>query len=217
MSSQMPQTGSWSSPPTPHMGTQAPELELSARVSCDICWWVHIQPSPLWWSCPSSSAYWWETSGLLHPRNGWKCWPLPHGMGCSMHQATRSWWWWMARSTSNATLASCAKISVPGLGQISVEILLLVHDNATPHTARNAHNFLAGEEVEIMQWPARRSKPHGTDLGPDGAVYQRYDNPPTTLARLREALLQAGGAVTLERIKVFVRSMPRRLRAVMAA
>ena len=32
---------------------------------------------------------------------------------------------------------------------------LLVHDNATPHTARNTRNFLAGEGVEIMQWSAR--------------------------------------------------------------
>ena len=74
-SSQMPQTDSWSSPPTPRVGTEAPELEPPALVSCDICWWVKVQPLPLWWSCPSSSACWWETNGLLHPRNRWKCRP----------------------------------------------------------------------------------------------------------------------------------------------
>ena len=36
----------------------------------------------------------------------------------SMHQANRSWWWWMQRSTSNATFASCAKISFPVLGEL---------------------------------------------------------------------------------------------------
>ena len=29
--------------------------------------------------------------------------------------------------------------------------LVLVHDNATPHTARNTRNILAGKEVEVMQ------------------------------------------------------------------
>ena len=54
--SQMSQTDSWSSPPTPNMGTQARELEPSKLVSCNICWWVQVQPLPLWWSCPSSPA-----------------------------------------------------------------------------------------------------------------------------------------------------------------
>ena len=35
-------------------------------------------------------------------------------------------------------------------------IFLLAHDNATSHTAQHAHNFLAGDEVEVMQWPAWR-------------------------------------------------------------
>ena len=80
--SQMPQSDSWSSSPTLRMGTQTPVLEPSALVSCDICWWVHVRPLPMWWSCPSSLVCWWETGGLLHPSNGWKCRPLSHGMGC---------------------------------------------------------------------------------------------------------------------------------------
>ena len=70
----------------------------------------------------------------------------------SMHQANRNWWWWMARSTSNATLASCAKTSFPGLGQLSKKNLCLY----TPQIARNTRNFLAGEEVDVMQRPAQR-------------------------------------------------------------
>ena len=31
---------------------------------------------------------------------------------------------------------------------------VLVHNNATSHTARKTSNFLAGNEVEIVQWPA---------------------------------------------------------------
>ena len=34
--------------------------------------------------------------------------------------------------------------------------IVLVHDNATPQIARNTRNFLAGEEVDVMQRPAQR-------------------------------------------------------------
>ena len=94
-----------------------------------------------------------------------------------------------------------------------------LHDNATPHTARNTCNFLAGEEVEVMAWPTQ-----SPDLNPIehiwdqmGLLIRNMDNPPTTVARLQGALLQAWGAVTPERVKVLVWSMPLRLRAVLAA
>ena len=96
---------------------------------------------------------------------------------------------------------------------------VLVHDNTTPHTARNMHNFLAGEEVEVMQWPA-----WSPDLNPREHIWNQMrlfirdmDNPPTTVARLREALLQACSALTPEKMEVLVQSMPRWLRAVMAS
>ena len=69
----MPQTDSWSSPPS-HVGTQAPELEPSARVLCAICWWIHSQPLQLSWACPSFISCRWKASGLLHPRNRWNSW-----------------------------------------------------------------------------------------------------------------------------------------------
>ena len=50
-----------------------------------------------------------------------------------------------------------------------------------------------------------------------GLFIRDMDNPPTTVARLREALLQAWGAVTPERMDVLVPGVPRRLRAMMAA
>ena len=63
-----------------------------------------------------------------------------------------------------------------------------------------------------------------SDLNPIEHVWDRFglfirdmDNPPTTAARLREALLQAWGAVTPERMEVLVRSIHRGLRAVMTA
>ena len=76
--------------------------------------------------------------------------------------------------------------------------------------------FLMEEEVEVMQWPAQ-SPDLKTYLGPEGAVIRDMDSPPTTVARLQEALLQTRGTLTPEIMEVLVRSMPRRLRAVMTA
>ena len=49
-------------------------------------------------------------------------------------------------------------------------------------------------------------------------LFIRYmDNPPTIVARLRDAMFQAWTTVAPEGMEVLVRSMPRRLSAVMAA
>ena len=53
----------------------------NGTISTGLVWYLLCLP--LWWSYPSSSTCWWETSGLLHPKNGWKYRPLPHGMGSS--------------------------------------------------------------------------------------------------------------------------------------
>ena len=85
---------------------------------------------------------------------------------------------------------------------------MLVQDNATPLTARNTRNFLSWEEAGVMQWTARYPDPIWGHMG----LFIRYmDNSPNTVARLREVLLQALGAVTPERMEVLVRSMPGRL------
>ena len=98
--------------------------------------------------------------------------PLWCGLLC-MHQANRNWWRWMARTTSNATLASCATISFPG--QLSKKCVLL-HDNATPDTARNIRNFLAGGGwVHTVACSKPWYKPHKTYVGADRGVYQRYE------------------------------------------
>ena len=70
-SSPMPQTDSWLSPPPPHVGTQAPELEPLALVACVNCRWVHSKPLQPQWACASFSLCCGKASGLLHQRNRW--------------------------------------------------------------------------------------------------------------------------------------------------
>ena len=69
-----------------------------------------------------------------------------------------------------------------------------VHNNDTPYIARNTRNVLSVEEVEVIQRPAR-----SPDLNPIEHIWEQIrdkDNPPTAVARLREALSQAWGTVT---------------------
>ena len=153
-SSQMPQTDSWSSPPTPLPDTQAPELKPSALISCDICWWVQVHPLTLWWSCPRLLACWLETSGLLHPRNGWKCRPLPYGIGAFYASGKSELVVVEGTVNQQCYIGILPKNLLPWTRAILQRNVLFVHDNATPQTARNTRIFLAGEGVEIMQWPA---------------------------------------------------------------
>ena len=44
----MSNSDAWLSPPTTHIGTPSPELELSALVLWYIYWWVQCQPLPFW-------------------------------------------------------------------------------------------------------------------------------------------------------------------------
>ena len=104
---------------------------------------------------------------------------------------------------------------LPGASATFQRNFALVHGNASPHTARNTRNILVGDEVEVMQWPTRNPIKHIWD---QMGLFIRYiDNPPTTVVRLQEVLLQSWGAVNPEWMEVLVRSIPRRLRAVMAA
>ena len=103
--------------------------------------------------------------------------PSPMEWVLSMHQANRSWWWWMVRSTSIATLVSCAKISLPGLGQPSKEILCLYmtmpHPYCTKYTQFSS-GWQGGGWRHFVAFSETWSKTHRTYLEPDEAVYQKY-------------------------------------------
>ena len=131
----------------------------TGTVSTGIMWYLLMNPGSAFTTVMvvlEFVACWWETSGLLHPGNGWECWPPPSWYGVlSMHQATLSWCWWMARSSIDATLASCAKISFLELGQLSKEILCLCMTMSHPML----------HEIHAIFWWGRRLRSSSGLLG----------------------------------------------------
>ena len=94
-----------------------------------------------------------------------------------------------------------------------------VQDNAPPHTARDTAAFLDQQDVEVMDWPAR-----SPDMNPIEHVWDQMsvwirdmDDPPSTVAELQNAVRQVWAAVRPGRVRTLVESMPRRVRALMAA
>ena len=94
-----------------------------------------------------------------------------------------------------------------------------VQDNAPPHTARYTAAFLDQQDVEVMDWPAR-----SPDMNPIEHVWDHMsvwirdmDDPPSTVAELNNAVHQAWAAVRPGRVRTQVESMPRRVRALLAA
>ena len=92
-------------------------------------------------------------------------------------------------------------------------------DNAPPHTARDTAAFLDQQGVEVMDWPAQ-----SLDMNPMEHIWDQMpvwiwdmDDPPSTVAELNNAVCQAWVAVQPGRVRTLVESMPRRVRALLAA
>lgn len=106
-----------------------------------------------------------------------------------------------------------APIVRPFAGAIGVDFILM-QDNARPHTARIAMDYLNQEGIEVMDWPAR-----SPDLNPIEHVwdyiYRRIserDNRPLTLPDLIQALILEWNGLPQQVIATLIRSVPRRCR-----
>ena len=96
---------------------------------------------------------------------------------------------------------------------------IFVHDNATPHTGRVTRNFLEQEDVNVMDWPAKSPDMNPIEHAWDrmGVIIRDMDNPPTNLAQLRDAVVQARAQIPMDDISHLVASMPNRVAALEAA
>lgn len=107
---------------------------------------------------------------------------------------------------------------VPYAGYIG-ENFELMHDNARPHVARITTDYLEEVGIRVMSWPAR-----SPDLNPIEHMWDtlkqkvRARNPvPTTLGELETAIREEWNRIPQETIKVLIRSLKRRMQAVIRA
>ena len=93
--------------------------------------------------------------------------------------------------------------------------LNLQQDSARPHVARVCQDFLANNNIAPLAWP-----PYSPDLTPIEHMWDELDrrvrkrrNPPTTLARLRNALIDEWNNIPMRTVNALVNSIQRRIRA----
>ena len=93
---------------------------------------------------------------------------------------------------------------------------LFVHDNARAHSAAVTRDFLRGDDIEVMEWPAI-----SPDLNPIENLWDLLDrkvrnrqHAPQTLQELGDALKEEWENIPQGEIQNFIESMPRRCQAV---
>jgi len=83
-------------------------------------------------------------------------------------------------------------------------------DNTRPHSVRTVVNFMETEGIEHMKWPAV-----STDLTPIENIWSEVTrtmdasaNQPTNLAELRQEVIDAWQALSLQTLAILIDSMP---------
>ena len=122
-----------------------------------------------------------------------------------------SWSWWMEPWTGISTSRSCGIKCCHGW-RGCLDITPRPVHNAPSHTAHDMTAFLDQLDVEVMDWPVR-----SPDMKPLLVWIRDMDDPPSTVAELNNAVHQAWAAVQPGRVRTLVESMPRRVRALLAA
>ena len=89
--------------------------------------------------------------------------------------------------------------------------LILQQDNARPHVIRVCRDFLANNNIVPLDWP-----PKSPDLSPIEHLWEdlnrrvrKRQNPPTTLAQLRNALVDEWNNIPMRTVNVLVNSIQR--------
>ena len=92
-------------------------------------------------------------------------------------------------------------------------------DNAPPHRARTVNDFLNNEGVERMDWPSI-----SPDMNPIENLWaeitriiNNLDHQPTSVAELRQDVMDAWANIGVDTLRTLAEGMPRRVQALQAA
>jgi transposase len=112
-----------------------------------------------------------------------------------------------------------SKHILPLIAQHLMPGMILMQDNASPHTCPHTECELARLGLNPMEWPANSS-----DLNPIETIWfkmkqriKAYEKRLTRIRELRDALAAEWEKITTEEILALVDSMPARVKAVVEA
>ena len=96
--------------------------------------------------------------------------------------------------------------------------LIFQQDNARAHVARACRDYLAANNIRVLEWP-----PYSPDLSPIEHLWdvldrrvRRRNPPPASILELRQALQDEWQAIPIQTINNLVGSMTRRIRGAIA-
>lgn len=128
----------------------------------------------------------------------------------------------VGRVTGNTHREILANYAIPTVKSHARKIkkkILFQEDNAPVHTARVARSFIESSNVELLPWPAQ-----SPDINPIENLWsyievriRQRDSQPSSVTQLEQWVMEEWDAVPVNYYRNLIKSMPRRVQAVLAA
>jgi transposase len=122
-------------------------------------------------------------------------------------------------ATHREILATYAVPTVKSHAKKTKKKFFFQEDNAPVHTAKIARSFLVSSNIELLPWPAQ-----SPDLSPIENIWSFLENKirqrdpqPSSVVQLEEYIREEWDAVPVNYYRDLIKSMPRRIQAVIAA
>lgn len=193
-------------------------LDLGGLVLCFVDWWISLHSIRIWWQ------------GLRETKATWGVQELLHSANCEV------WWWWVtvwgAMSYRGTGLMKRIEGNLNSQGYIDIlenyavpsahllgygDNYFYMDDNAPCHRSKVVKDWMANNNLRSLIWP-----PQSPDLNPienlwrDLGIAKKHIRTPNC-TELFQVLSTAWDNIPVQRCQDLIRSMPRRMQAVIAA